>query len=61
MTNTKDYVVLLHGFWRTSKSMKKLEKILNKDGYLVVNLDYPSRKEKIEDISNNYLKKVLLD
>ena len=61
MINTKDYVVLLHGFWRTSKSMKKLEKILTKDGYLVINLDYPSRKENIENISNNYLKKTLID
>ena len=61
MINTKDYVVLLHGFWRTSKSMKKLEKVLSKEGYIVINLDYPSRKEKIENLSNNYLKKVLLD
>lgn len=59
MTRKKDYVVLLHGFWRTSKSMKKLEKVLIKDGYFVINLDYPSRKEKIEDLSENYLKKAL--
>ncbi len=59
--NTKDYVVLLHGFWRTAKSMKKLEKVLSTDGYSVINLNYPSRKETIENLSNNYLKKALTE
>jgi len=59
MINKKDYVVLLHGFWRTAKSMRKIEEILSKEGYCVINLDYPSRKEKIENLSNNYLKKIL--
>ena len=39
--------------------MKKLEKVLSTDGYSVINLNYPSRKETIENLSNNYLKKVL--
>lgn len=59
MINKKDYVILLHGFWRTAKSMEKLEKSLSKKGYTVVNLDYPSRKEKIENLANNYLKKCI--
>lgn len=59
MLNKKDYVVLLHGFWRTAKSMHKIEEILSKEGYYVINLDYPSRTEKIENLSNNYLKKTL--
>lgn len=59
MTNKKDYVVLLHGFWRTAKSMRKIEKVLTKKGYSVINVDYPSRREKIENLSNNYLKKCI--
>ena len=59
MQAKKDYVILLHGFWRTAKSMRKLEKALSKEGYSVINLNYPSRKETIENISNNYLQKGL--
>lgn len=53
--NTKkpsgDYVVLLHGLGRTSKSMWLLERKLAKRGFSVVNLDYPSRKYPIERLS----------
>lgn len=59
MQNNKDYVVLLHGFWRTARSMSKIEKVLMKKGYAVINLDYPSRREKIEKLSNDYLKKCI--
>jgi len=55
--NKKDYVVLLHGFWRTARSMKKIENMLTKKGYIVINVDYPSRREKIEKLSRDYLKK----
>jgi len=59
MTTKKDYVVLLHGFWRSARSMKTLEKVLVKDGYEVINIDYPSKEQTIESISNDYLKKSL--
>ena len=59
MENNKDYVVLLHGFWRTARSMKKIENVLTKKGYSVINLDYPSRREKIEKLSHDYLKKCI--
>ncbi|MCX6733792.1 MAG: alpha/beta fold hydrolase [Candidatus Peregrinibacteria bacterium] len=59
MKNNKDYVVLLHGFWRTAKSMGKIENVLTKKGYAVINVDYPSRREKIENLSDNYLKKCI--
>lgn len=61
MTNKKDYVVLMHGFWRTAKSMGKLEAALTKEGYEVVNINYPSRDETIETISSGHLKKMLHD
>jgi len=54
--NNGDYIVLLHGLGRTSRSMKKLEKVLNKDGYQPININYPTRNDKIEDIVEKYLK-----
>ncbi|MGM8933341.1 esterase/lipase family protein [Pseudomonas neustonica] len=36
-------VVLLHGLARTSNSMNDMQEALNKAGYQVVNLNYPSR------------------
>jgi len=44
-------VVLLHGLARTSASMNKLEKKLVQEGYYVVNIDYPSRKNPISKLS----------
>jgi triacylglycerol esterase/lipase EstA (alpha/beta hydrolase family) len=55
MKENKDYVVLLHGFLRTAKSFKKLENILREKGYIVINSNYPSRKDTIEEISTKYL------
>lgn len=47
----KDYVVLLHGLGRTSRSMKPLEKYLFRHGFRVVNIGYPSTKYPIEKLS----------
>ncbi|MBD3330262.1 alpha/beta hydrolase [Candidatus Peregrinibacteria bacterium] len=55
MKPQKDYIILLHGFLRTSASMKKLEKHLSKKGYKVINLNYPSKKHNIADLSQNFL------
>ncbi len=48
---SKDYVVLLHGLWRTSWSMRPLEKHLKKHGFRVINMGYPSRKHSIEELA----------
>ena len=45
-------VVLLHGLARSGKAMKKLEKHLIKEGYAVINYDYPSTSDTIEELSN---------
>ena len=39
--------------------MKKMEQYLNQNGYLAINLNYPSRNKTIENLSNNYLKSIL--
>jgi len=44
-------VILLHGLARSSRSMSHLEDALRKDGYLVANIDYPSRKHPIETLA----------
>lgn len=45
-----DGVVLLHGIMRTSRSMNAIRKQLEKQGYHVLNLDYPSTRQSIGDI-----------
>ena len=44
----KDNVVLLHGAGRSRRSMKRMAKALDREGYQVYNLGYPSRKAPIE-------------
>ena len=51
VAQAKECVVLLHGLARTADSMKALEKRLALEGYIVVNVDYPSRKYPIETLA----------
>ena len=44
-------VVLLHGLGRSAASMEKLEDRLKEHGYVVANIDYPSRKMSIESLA----------
>ncbi len=46
-----EYVVLLHGLVRTNRSMNSLEAYLSKQGYEVLNIDYPSRKYQIPELA----------
>lgn len=48
--NNKEYVVLLHGIARTSRSMKKLEKHFESKGYRVINVNYPSSKYPLDQL-----------
>jgi pimeloyl-ACP methyl ester carboxylesterase len=41
-------VFLQHGMWRTERSMDRLERTLEANGYEVQNLGYPSTEERIE-------------
>ena len=52
-------VILLHGMGRTKSSMDEIEEGLSKGGYNVVNFDYPSRKETIEQIAENWIPKAI--
>jgi pimeloyl-ACP methyl ester carboxylesterase len=47
-----EYVILLHGLCRTSRSMQPMAAALAAAGYRVVNLDYPSRTAGIALLSD---------
>lgn len=49
------YVILLHGFGRSNRSMEKLGNRLSDHGYRVINLDYPSTKYPIEYLADETL------
>ena len=48
-------VILLHGLGRTYHSMDSMQKKLTQEGYHTVNLDYPSRKKRIEQLAAEYI------
>ncbi|EFK95645.1 conserved hypothetical protein, partial [sediment metagenome] len=46
-----DAVILLHGLARTSRSMDRMEAAFAAAGYVVLNIDYPSRSTAIAALS----------
>ena len=44
-------VILLHGLARSSSSMEKLESVLEREGYFVANVGYPSRQHEIAKLA----------
>ena len=46
-----DCVVLLHGLARSASAMEVMVKPLEAEGFRVTNIDYPSRKKKIEALA----------
>lgn len=43
-------VILLHGIWRTGRSMVLIEHYLKRQGYTVLNLTYPSTQQPLETL-----------
>lgn len=54
----KEYVVLLHGLAINTLYMSRLEKALATNGYQTLNIDYPSRKFSISEISKMIFKQL---
>lgn len=50
-----DCVVLLHGLARTGNSLLAVETALDAQGFKVVNVNYPSTKEPVEDLAARYI------
>ncbi len=48
-------VILLHGLARSASSFDKMEDSLKAANYRVVNVDYPSRKQSIEVLVDDYV------
>jgi len=57
----QEYVILLHGLCRTSRSMVPMERALAKSGYQVLNVDYPSRSGSIEKLSDDAIGQAIND
>ena len=51
----KECVILLHGLARTAGSMRRMEKALQKDGYLTCNMGYPSRKYPVGYLAETFI------
>ena len=47
-----DVVILLHGLARASSSMEKMADTLTAEGYVIHNLDYPSRHQSIDTLAS---------
>jgi hypothetical protein len=47
---SKATVVMLHGLLRSRQHMNKLAQALTKDGYRVINVDYPTRTAPLEEL-----------
>ncbi len=48
-----DYIVLLHGIQRSSKSMEKMAARFTQAGYHVINIDYQSQQYTIDRLADN--------
>ena len=57
----QEYVILLHGLCRTSRSMAPMERALSKAGYHVLNVDYPSRTASIDKLSEDAIGRAVAD
>ena len=51
IASASECVVLLHGLARTSMSMNKMQRELEKAGYVTANIDYPSRDFGVEELA----------
>src|ERR1035438_7551415 len=57
----QEYVILLHGLCRTSRSMLPMERALSKTGYHVLNVGYPSRTASVEKLSDDAIGRAVTD
>lgn len=49
--HASECVILLHGLARTSLAMHRMERMFERYGYQVANIDYPSRDHRIEELA----------
>ncbi len=61
VTSAKEAVILLHGLARTDKSMTKMASALEAGGFIVLNIDYPSREAAVETLATKVIDAALAD
>ena len=54
-----DYVILLHGLGRTRLSMSRIERVLQRENYRVINVSYDSTRISVEAAAGKTLSKIL--
>ncbi|PHS24375.1 MAG: alpha/beta hydrolase [Methylophaga sp.] len=57
--HSTECVILLHGLARSNHSMAKLEKTLDEQGYLTLNIKYPSTQYPIKELAESTIAKAL--
>jgi triacylglycerol lipase len=57
----QECVILLHGLARTAYSMTQLEQTLAGEGFIVANINYPSREYPIETLAEDAVNRGLAD
>lgn len=55
--HARDCVILLHGLARTARSMDRMATAFAREGFDVVNVDYPSRQHPVEELAGIAVKK----
>jgi triacylglycerol lipase len=60
-SENQEYVILLHGLCRTSRSMVPMGRALSQAGYKIMNVDYPSRTASIETLSEDAVGRAVAD
>ncbi len=58
-TKNKEMVVLLHGILRSKHDMLLLNNTFKKHGYTTLNIQYPSREQNLEDLSDFVHNKII--
>jgi len=58
---TGEAVILLHGLVRTDRSMTKMAAALESEGYVVLNVGYPSRSATIQELAETVISEALAD
>jgi pimeloyl-ACP methyl ester carboxylesterase len=48
---SRESVFLLHGLARTARSMKPMAAALDREGFRVINVDYPSRAHRLDELT----------
>ncbi|HWA27223.1 MAG TPA: alpha/beta fold hydrolase [Lacunisphaera sp.] len=57
----QEAVILLHGMARTDKSMAKMAAALEDEGFVVLNVDYPSRETNVAPLATRVIPAALAD